>query len=106
MSTAWIAQQLLQQAGRRRGGLPVELPRYNPRPAGVIREGSATAAVLMVLQQRRLFLSHHQIVAATGRSGKAVDWALLYLRQLGLVEVVPDASRNSRYLRYRAVLRK
>jgi hypothetical protein len=87
-----------------RRGLALEVPRYNPRPAGVIRDGSATQVVLAFMQRRPLWFTHRQIVQETGRSPKAVDWALLYLRAQALVECVPDAHRNPRYLRYRAVL--
>ena len=34
-------------------------------------------------------------------SGKAIDWALLFLRHHRLVDAVGDGSRNIRYLRYR-----
>lgn len=104
MSTTWTAHQLLAEAERRRGsGLGLEVPRYNPRPPGVIRDGSATEAVLAFLRQARpRWCACHQIQAATGRTDKAVSWALLYLRAQRLVEVTPDGSRNPRYLRYRA----
>lgn len=104
MSAAWMAGQLAAVGERQRQmGLGLESPRYNPRPPGVIREGSATAAVLALVRARRgIFMTHAQIVATTGRSAKSVDWALLFLRSQGLVECVPDAARNSRYLRYRA----
>ena len=104
MSSAWTASQLALIAEKRAVGLGLQTPRYNPRPAGVIREGSATDAELAILAARRgMFMSHAQIAKATGRSIKAVDWALLYLRSQGLVECVPDAARNPRYLRYRAL---
>ncbi len=101
MSAAWMVDQLTLIAEKRQG-LGLQVPRYNPRPAGVIREGSATAAVLTYLATRRgIWLTHAQIVKGTGRSGKSVDWALLFLRSQHLVESVPDAARNSRYRRYR-----
>lgn len=104
MSTEWTAQQLLGLAAANRRGLALEVPRYNPRPAGVIREGSATEAVLTLMQRRPArWLTHREIVQETGRTAKGVDWALLYLRAQALVECVSDAHRNPRYLRYRAV---
>jgi len=96
----WITNQIL--AASNRGGLNIDAPRYNPRPAGEIRDGSATQAVLVFLQARaRLFHTHRQIVHGTARTDKAVNWAMLFLRSQNLVECVPDESRNPRYLRYR-----
>ncbi len=80
----------------------VETHRYNPRPPGVIREGSATDVVLAFLRNHpRRFFCHYEILSATGRSKVAVDWALIYLKNQDLIECVPDSIRNSRYLRYR-----
>ncbi|CAN7342114.1 hypothetical protein LJR074_001947 [Acidovorax sp. LjRoot74] len=82
--------------------MALTVPRYNPRPAGVIREGSATDAVLQALNQRSgSWLTHAQLLVLTQRSTKAVCWALLYLRAQGMVESAPDDSRNARYQRYR-----
>lgn len=106
MSSTWMATQLTLIAEKRQIGLGLQAPRYNPRPAGVIREGSATAAVFGFMQTRKgMFMTHSQIVKGTGRSAKSVDWALLFLRSQSLVECVPDAARNSRYLRYRAFIK-
>jgi len=91
-------QQLLALAGRQEAG---PLPRHNPRPAGVIRRGSATHLVLVHLRSRPGFVRHWQIQIATGLSPKAIDWALIFLRHRGLVDAVPDGM-HSRYLRYRA----
>jgi hypothetical protein len=97
----WLANQIL--AASSRTGLRLDAPRYNPRPAGVIRDGSATQAVLVFLRENpKQFFSHFQIVKGTGRSYKSVNWAMLFLRSQHLVDCVPDAQRNSRYLRYRA----
>lgn len=80
----------------------VTVTRFNPKPPGVIQPGSATGAVLAFLQSRpSQFFSRAQLLWHTKRSGKAVDWAMLYLRSQGLVEVISDAARNPRYLRYR-----
>lgn len=82
-------------------GLNLTLPRYNPRPAGVIRPGSATQEVLSWLQSNPgRWFSHFQIVQATGRTSKSVDWALLFLKARGLIESTQDEWRNSRYLKY------
>ena len=83
--------------------------RANPRPAihkprtvSVMREESATSAVLEYLRQEPVFRMEAEILAATGRSHSAVSWALLVLRKRGYVLCVPDVIRNSRYLRYKA----
>lgn len=77
--------------------------RFNPRPPGVIREGSASEAVLMVLRSHKGFLTCGQLVFATKRNERTVAWSLIYLRSQGLIEAAPDARRSRRYLRYRAV---
>lgn len=82
----------------------VEKPKrgsYNPRPAGVIQPGSATAAVLDFLRSKpHAFFTHSQIQAATGKTKVAIDWGLIYLKSQGLVEVTSDP-RSERYHRYR-----
>lgn len=77
--------------------------RFNPRPAGVIREGSASDAVLHVLKECGGFRTEAQLIWITKRSHSAVSWALIYLIRLGLVESRPDTVRSSRYKKYRAV---
>lgn len=82
-----------------------KIERYNPRPPGVICEGSATAFILNFLRENpHQYFTAGVIVKATGRSKKAVSWGLLYLRRLGLIEAVGDELRNSRYLLYRHVV--
>lgn len=101
-SSSWVAAQLLAMA-ERRVRLPAQArPPFNPRPAGVIRDGSATDVVLAWLRQRRGWHTHGEIAVGTGRGTKAVCWALMYLRAHSLIESVPDGQRNARYLRYRA----
>lgn len=98
----WAAQfsQLANRPGSNTG-LNLNVPRYNPRPAGVIRPGSATQAVLALLQAYPgRWFSHFQIVKATGRTQKSIDWALLFLKARGLVDCTRDEWRNSRYLKY------
>ena len=97
VTTRWDAQ-LLALAGR---AAEPPVPRHNPRPAGVIRRGSATHLVLVALRSRPGFVRHFQIQVATGLTPKAIDWALIFLRSRGLIEAVPDGL-HSRYLRYRA----
>ena len=103
MSLSWVAQQLARSTHPNTGGLGLEMPRYNPRPAGVMLEGKTPQLVLVFLQQSpKRFYTHLEIVQGTGRTGKAVDWALAYLRETGRVEASRGADhRNGRYLRYR-----
>ncbi len=85
------------------GATRVERPRaINPRPAGVIRNGSATHAVLACFQARPgTFLTMQALKALCGHTDKAINWALLFLRTQGLISAQPDAARNERCLRYR-----
>lgn len=101
MSLSWVAQQLARSA--RPSGLGLEIPRYNPRPAGAMLEGKTTQAVLIFLQANpRRFYTHLEIVRGTARTGKAVDWALAFLRSTNRVEACRETDhRNGRYLRYR-----
>jgi hypothetical protein len=59
----------------------------NPRPAGVIRPGSGTDALLRFLHQApgRWFF-HSELILELGRSKGEIDWALGYLVRAGLVE--------------------
>ena len=102
-SMAWMVAQI-KRVSDGRSAMPLQVPRYSPHNTGVIVKGSATDAVLLLLQERPLaWLTHAQIMASTGRNTKAVCWACLYLTSRGLVESGPDASRNPRYRRYRLV---
>lgn len=100
MSMPWVTRQLLSI---RRTAEPARL-HVNPKPPGVMLPGSATHAVWEWLSGRATtaWWTRQQIVTATGRTGKSVDWALLYLRAGGWIEVSQDA-RCTRYLRYRAL---
>ena len=96
---AWMAQQLMLVSPE---PAPAPAPRFNPHPPGVPWPGSATDAVLQVLRAQPGFrFNRRQLIAMTGHTEKAVDWALIYLRRRDLIEVCPDASRNPRYMRYR-----
>lgn len=97
----WVADQIESAATSQRG-LGLAVPRYNPRPAGVLQEGGAAKAVLAFLQAHPdRFFTFSQIVTHTKRTHKSLDWACIFLRSLGYVECVRDEGRNSRYLRYR-----
>lgn len=100
-STPWVANQLIRMADGRQA-MKLEVPRFNPRPAGVIREGGATDAVLTFLQSNpKRFFCHHEIQTATKKTKVSIDWALCYLRAQMLIEVTSDDGRNVRYNRYR-----
>lgn len=93
-----------QITSRQPGGLNLNAPRYNPRPAGVIQEGGASKAVLDFLQVNpERWFTFAQIMAGTGRTSKSLDWACIFLRSLGYVECSRNTEecRNSRYMRYR-----
>ena len=76
--------------------------RYNPRPPGVIQPGGTSEAVLRILAENPgRFFTAQQLIRGTGRTHAAVSFALLYLRDKGRIEGFPDATRNTRYYRYR-----
>lgn len=115
MSTRWITDQLVALATKRTDQPPAAPRVARPAgsvidagsaPLGVMRHGSATHAVYVYLADRRKryagWTSRHQIVTAVSRHHKAVDWALIYLRTVKLIETSQDP-RCSRYLRYRAI---
>lgn len=65
--------------------------RYNPRPAGVVRRGSATHQVLQVLADRRgQWLTRERLVWHSGCTRKAIDWALIYLRARRVIDVTTE----------------
>lgn len=78
-------------------------PAEKAEPASVMRQGAATLAVLEYLRADGGFRREGEIMLATGKKHGAVSFALLVLRDRGLVIAVPDTVRNSRYLRYMAV---
>ena len=97
MSLDWTARQIAQLPG----ALNLTQPRYNPRPAGVIRQGSASELALIVLRAAHgQYLTHAQIKQRTGCTQKALSWALIYLHSQHLIDRTSDESRNSRYCRY------
>lgn len=84
---------------------PATLPkkRFNPRPAGVIRNGSASDQVLATLLEHGGLNTEAQIRWKTGLNHTKASWALLYLRRNGFVTAVRDGTRCGRNLRYRAI---
>lgn len=99
---AWMAGQLVRMSDGR-SAMRLELPRDNPRPPGVVREGSATDDVLRVLSEHptRYFTYGELRTRCPSHSHAALSWGLLRARRFGLVLVLGDESRNARYLRYR-----
>lgn len=96
-----MTHQLLLIADGRKA-MQLDEPRYNPRPPGVIREGSASHAILAYLDKRPArYVSNAELIRETGRSHSSISWSLVYLRSIGLIEAVSDGARNPRYNRYR-----
>ena len=85
-------------------GRPVEL-RVTRRSklAGVMRDCGSSKAVLDYLREAGEYRRAFEIRQYVRRSHAAVSWALIFLRRVGAIECAPDAVRNARYLRYRAV---
>lgn len=101
MSTASPWDNIVSKLANPTGGLGLQSPRHNPRPPGVIRNGSTTHLVLQLLQgDPGRYFNHAAITWNTKSTGKAVSWALLYLKAQGLIECVGDP-RNERYARYK-----
>jgi predicted transcriptional regulator len=67
----------------------------------MIRPGGTTEQVFAYLMLMRSYQRKDMIVRATGRTAKAVDWALRFLRREGLIERGQDP-RNPRYKTYKA----
>lgn len=93
---------LVGQIRMARGVVFRKAPQRPPKTFPELRATSASSQVLVFLRNAGGYHRCCEILAGTGRSHSAVSWALLYLRARGLVERVPDAARNSRYLRYKA----
>lgn len=80
---------------------PGKPSRFNPRPAGVMIEGSATVRVLKAL--REVFpnaLPHHELIRRSGTTRGAAAWAICFLASRGLIEKLGHPG-HSRYMRYR-----
>lgn len=65
-------------------------------------QNAASGRVLEYLRSEHVFRRQCEIRAALNMGHPSVAWALLCLRRMNLVDVVPDVSRNPRYMRYRA----
>jgi len=104
----WLAKRIMAATDQaQRQNLRENEPRFNPRPAGVIRPDSASSTVLQYLTAHPgSYYRREQIVEATGRSERSVDWALVFLRSQGLIAAFQDGTRNPRYLRYSVVIKE
>lgn len=92
----------MQLLSIRREAEPAKLHPNNPFPPGVMRPGSATDAVAQFLAERPLaWWSRRQIMAATGRTDKAVNWALRFLLSTHRIECAHTDARNPLYRRFR-----
>lgn len=100
MSTHWMAGQLSRMADGR-NAMPLEIPRYNPRPPGVIREGSASHAIVAFLHSNPgRFFCEGDFIRQTGRSRASITWALHYLTGIGVLSAINDG-RHARHQKYR-----
>jgi hypothetical protein len=74
---------------------------FNPYPPGVLQEGGAAKAVLAFLEANQgRYFTLGQLILATGRTDKSLDWACRFLCSIGRVEWRSDESRNPKYRRY------
>lgn len=101
-AAAWTAHQLM--------ALAASEPDLGPKPRGPSpwlgrwREGCTTDVVYRWLADPvrcRFWHARDAVISGTGCSGKAVDWALLFLRSQKAVDLTTDP-RCGRYHRYRA----
>lgn len=74
--------------------------RFNPRPPGVIRKGSASDQILSLLRGAGGFHTEQSIRAATGLTHSQASWSLFYLSEHGFIRKVPDTTRGSAFCRY------
>lgn len=77
-----------------------EVRKYNPRPPGVIRPGSASDRILSLLRGAGGFHTEQSIRAATGLTHSQASWSLFYLSEHGFIRKVPDTTRGSAFYRY------
>lgn len=79
--------------------------KFNPRPQGVIVEGSGSDIVLEFLRSDYRFKTRAEIVMALRDkiNEHRVEWGLIYLLRNKLIKRVEDPRRNARYGRYAAV---
>lgn len=94
----WLATQLLKSNP---GSLRLEVPRYNPRPPGVMRDDGAAKTIYEMLKKcPGRYFTHGEVMKRTGCTKRATDWGLRFLKSQNLIAFSSDEGRNSRYLRY------
>jgi hypothetical protein len=97
MSVDWMAHQL----AARPGGMRLEIPRYNPRPPGVMREDGTAKAIYEMLQRfPGRYFTFGEVMVRIGCTKRAADWGLRFLKAQQLIDCSTDEGRNARYLRY------
>lgn len=96
----WIVSQVTNVAYAEK-----QPEKFNPRPQGVIVNGSGSDVVLEFLRRDFKYRTRAEIVAALKEriNEHRIEWGLIYLRRNGLIKWIEDASRNSRYGRYVAL---
>jgi hypothetical protein len=93
--------QLLKQLEQQGNQAVTRTRKFNPRPPGVLQEGGAAKDVLKFLQANPdEYFTFSQLVFATDRTIKALDWACLELRRLDMVVTRSDPF-HQRYLQYK-----
>jgi hypothetical protein len=82
---------------------PESVGRLNPRPAGVVRRGSASHLIFEFLAEcPGRWFEAGQIIKFTGLSRPSASWALIYLTRQGYIHATADDARNPQYLKYTA----
>ena len=83
-------------------------PAFNPRPAGEVRPGSGTDALLRVLKiNPGRWFWHSELILMLGRSKGEIDWALRYLTGQGVIRAeVVSRHRKKPAMRYALVRTK
>lgn len=93
--------QIVDVLGRQSNQDAARTRRYNPRPPGVLQPGGAPLAVLAFLKANPdRYFSFYQIVLATGRTEKSLDFACRQLRDMDLIVTRTDPG-NPRYFQYK-----
>lgn len=74
---------------------------FNPHPPGILWPDGASVAVLTFLAKNPdQWFAFDQLVMATGRSIKSLDWACIQLRRMELIATRENPA-NCRYFQYR-----
>lgn len=93
--------QLVDTLTRQGNQVAARTKRYNPRPAGVLQDGGAAKDVLDLLQANPdRWFTFEQLVFATDRTNKSLDWACIFLRRIELVVTRADPA-HQRYFQYK-----